>query len=211
MQIAETNLRFNGSLKQRSRTDYIVLHHADASRCTVRDVHRWHQNKGWSGIGYHFFVAKDGAVYRGRPVNTVGAHCLNYNASSIGICAEGDFERESMPPQQWRAILELVRELKKTYPQARVVGHRDLMATACPGKYYPLQEIKAGRGPAVKEVASGMFKDVPDNHWAKSDIERLGKLGLFVGDEQGRFNPDAPVTRAQLAAVISRLLKLLGK
>jgi hypothetical protein len=76
-----------------------------------------------------------------------------------------------------------------------------------------LEEIKAGKGPveAAKEALNGMFKDVPDNHWAKASIERLAKLGIIKGDEQGNFRPDEPLTRAQLAAVLDRLLKLLGR
>jgi len=211
VKIIEKNLKFNGNLGRRTRTDYIVLHHADKSQASVEDIHRIHLNKGWAGIGYHYFVRKDGSIYRGRPRDAVGAHCLGYNDRSLGICAEGDFEKEHMPVAQWKAILWLVNELKKIYPKAQVVGHRDLNATACPGRYYPLAEIKAGKGPveAIKEVLSGMFKDVPEGHWAKGSIERLAQLGLLKGDEQGRFRPDEPVTRAQLAAVLDRLINYL--
>lgn len=75
-----------------------------------------------------------------------------------------------------------------------------------------MEQIKCGAGPAavIKEVL-GMFKDVADGHWAKESIERLAKLGLLKGDQQGNFNPDGPITRAQLAAVLDRLLKLFGK
>ena len=59
MKINETNLSF-GSMSRRSATKRIILHHAEASNCTVQDIHRWHLNNGWSGIGYHFFVRKDG-------------------------------------------------------------------------------------------------------------------------------------------------------
>ncbi|AEG14675.1 N-acetylmuramoyl-L-alanine amidase family 2 [Desulfofundulus kuznetsovii DSM 6115] len=155
MQIAETNLAFRKTPARRSKTHFLVLHHADASRCTVYDVHQWHLNKGWAGCGYHFFVSKDGRVYRGRPIDTVGAHCPGHNASSIGICCEGNYEQEHMPPAQWRALLELVAYLKRIYPGVRVAGHRDLYPTACPGRYFPLEEIKAGRGPAGTAGTSG--------------------------------------------------------
>ncbi|WP_084413195.1 N-acetylmuramoyl-L-alanine amidase [Desulfovirgula thermocuniculi] len=213
MKIIETNLRFNQPLGYRSRTDFIVLHHADATNCTVWDVHQWHLNNGWAGIGYHYFITKAGEIYRGRPRDTIGSHCYGYNSRSVGICCEGNFEEEYMPAAQWRAVLELVRELKRIYPDACVVGHCELNSTSCPGRYFPLEDIKAGRGPVevVKEVIWGMFKDVPNDHWAKNSIERLAQLGLLKGDEYGNFRPDEPVTRAQLAAVLERLLKFLGK
>lgn len=213
MQVIETNLQFNGPLSYRSRTDYIVLHHAEALNASAEDVHRWHLNNGWIGIGYNYYVRKDGSVYRGRPRNAIGAHCQGYNSISVGVCAEGDYENESMPPEQWQAILELVEELKQIYPGVHVVGHRELNATACPGRYYPLEEIKAGKGPAdiAKEVIIGMFPDVPSDHWAKGAIDKLAQLGLLKGDEAGNFRPEEPVTRAQLAAVLYRVLKLLGR
>lgn len=209
--IIDVGLKFREALQPRGRTDYIVLHHAEASHATVQDIHQWHLNNGWAGIGYHYYVRKDGSIYRGRPRDTIGAHVLGHNNDSIGICAEGNYEVEYMPAAQWSAILALVRELKQIYPQAKVVGHRDLMATACPGRNYPLDEIKRGIGPAIsqKEVLD-MFKDI-QNHWAKEDIEHLEKLGIVKGDENGNFNPDKPITRAEVAALLSRLLKLLGR
>jgi len=213
VQIIEVGLKFNGPLSYRSKTSYIVLHHAEAAQASVEDIHRWHLANGWSGCGYNYYVRKNGSIYRGRPREAIGAHCQGYNSISVGICAEGDYENESMPPEQWQAILELVEELKQIYPGARVVGHRELNATACPGRYYPLEEIKAGKGPVdvVKEVITGMFPDVPNSHWAKESIDRLAQLSLLKGDEAGNFRPEDPVTRAQLAVVLDRLLRLLGR
>jgi N-acetyl-anhydromuramyl-L-alanine amidase AmpD len=211
VQIIEANLEFRNRLAKRSRTDYIVLHHADWSECSVYDIHRSHLAKGWAGIGYAYFVSKDGEVYQGRPPDAIGAHCKNYNARSVGICAEGDYETEQMPGYQKNAIVSLLVWLKKQYPNAKIVGHRDLFPTACPGRNYPFLEILEAVKVKVlfKEVA-GLFKDVPDNHWAKGSIERLAKLGLLKGDPKGNFQPDKPLTRAQLAAVLDRLLTYLG-
>lgn len=145
MQVIEEHYTWNGSLALRSRTEYIVLHHAAVSKCTAQDVHKWHLANGWAGIGYHFFVAKNGAIYRGRPLNVIGAHAYDYNHLSVGICAEGDYEKEQMPAVQLQTLVELVACLKGIYPGAKVVGHGDLMATNCPGKNYPLEEIKMDR------------------------------------------------------------------
>jgi len=143
VRIIETSLqKFRNKLTKRSRTDYIVLHHADWPKCSVYDIHRSHLARGWAGIGYAYFVSKDGQIYRGRPHDAVGAHCEGYNSVSLGICAEGDYEDEwQMPSEQKNAIIALLVELKKVYPQAQIVGHRDLIATSCPGKNYPFNEI----------------------------------------------------------------------
>lgn len=143
MNIIETNWNWRRGLTNRPRTDYIALHHAQANKCSAADVDRWHKEKGRSGIGYHFFVRKDGRIYRGRPLNKMGAHVSGMNNCSIGICAEGSYEKETtMPDPQKQAIKELLRYLKGIYPDAKVVGHREIGESDCPGRYYPLKEMK---------------------------------------------------------------------
>lgn len=77
MQIIETNLKFN-AMDIRNKTEQIVLHHSGVTVLqSVETIHNYHKNtNGWSGIGYHFYVRKDGKIYRGRPENTVGAHAV---------------------------------------------------------------------------------------------------------------------------------------
>lgn len=142
MRIIDPKLKFKGQLLKRRLTKYIVLHHADASTATVYDIHQWHLKNGWAGIGYHFYVRKDGSVYQGRPLNTIGAHVYGHNAYSVGICAEGNYMVETMPAAQKQAIVELIKYIKEIYPTAKIVGHKDLMATDCPGKNFPLNELK---------------------------------------------------------------------
>ncbi len=144
MNIKKASLKF-GSMKNRTKTTLLVLHHAAAKICSVETVHQWHKNNGWSGIGYHFLVRKDGTIYEGRPINKVGAHAYGFNSSSIGICFEGNFETEKMTAAQKKAGKELVTYVRQQYPTiTKVVGHRDLMATACPGKNFPFDEIAKG-------------------------------------------------------------------
>lgn len=145
MQIIDEKYNWNGGFTSRSKTDYIVLHHAEAVKCTAQDVHSWHRANGWTGIGYHFFVRKDGTIYRGRPLDVVGAHVQGMNSCSIGICAEGDYhaKEKTMPQAQKKSIIELCQYLKKNYyPNAKIVGHREIGDSNCPGRYYPLDEIK---------------------------------------------------------------------
>ncbi len=145
MNIIETNWKWRTSLTDRPSTKYIALHHAAAVTCSAATVHSWHRDgKGWSGIGYHFFVRKDGTIYRGRPLHKMGAHVEGMNNCSIGICAEGDYDVEKvMPEVQKKAIKALLRNLKEIYPAAKIVGHREIGASDCPGAYYPIEEMKS--------------------------------------------------------------------
>lgn len=143
MKIIETDWNWRGALSERARTDYIALHHAEASTCTARQVDEWHKSNGWIGIGYHFFVRKDGSIYRGRPLDKLGAHVQGMNNRSVGICAEGAYSRETMPFAQKKAIAELIDYLKTNYyPNARIVGHKEIGSSDCPGSNYPLEELK---------------------------------------------------------------------
>lgn len=141
MNIIERTYSLNGGLSNRNTTNRIILHHAAVSNCSVDDVDRWHKNKGWTCIGYHFFVRKDGSIYRGRREEAIGAHAYGSNTDSIGICAEGNFENETMGDVQKQALKELVAYLKNKYGITKVQRHRDVNATACPGKNYPFEEI----------------------------------------------------------------------
>ena len=141
MKINEVNYKWKGTLVKRTKTEMIVLHHAASKSCTAQDIHSWHLAKQWSGIGYHFFVRKDGTIYRGRPEDVVGAHATNYNSKSIGICFEGDYTIQTMPKAQLEAGKELVAYLKDKYKISMVKAHRDLMATSCPGVKFPFDEI----------------------------------------------------------------------
>ncbi len=144
MNIIETNLKFNSNHSTRSgNPPGIVLHHA-AANGSVQDVHNWHLANGWAGIGYHFYVRKDGSIYRGRPENWIGSHTSGHN-SKIGICAEGNFDVEQMGAAQKNAIIELLDYLYEKYGKLKVYGHRDLDATACPGENYPFNDIVNGK------------------------------------------------------------------
>ena len=141
MNIIEKSYNFKSNMDKRKSTTRIILHHAAASSCSADDVHRWHLNNGWAGIGYHFFVRKDGSIYRGRPLGYVGAHASGSNYDSVGVCFEGDFTKESMPDVQKEAGKEIVAYLKNYYGIKKVQRHSDVCATACPGGNFPFTEI----------------------------------------------------------------------
>ena len=142
MNIIETNLQFNGSLSYCNYPNKIVLHNADASVCTIYDIHQWHLENGWSGCGYHFLVRKDGSVYRGRPENAIGSHCKGNNTGSLGICFEGNYMTDTMPQVQYNAGIELIQYLFNKYGALAIYGHKELFETDCPGTNFPLNDFK---------------------------------------------------------------------
>lgn len=158
MNIIETNLKFK-SMSKRQSTDRLILHHSACSNCTAEQIHQWHLNNGWEGVGYHFLVRKDGNVYRLRPEEYIGAHAYGSNYNSIGICAEGNFENETMPEAQKNSLIELVSYLKGKYGISKVLKHSDVNNTACPGKNYPFNEIVNGKVEERHEV-SGIIADI---------------------------------------------------
>ncbi len=144
MKVIEEKYNWSGSLGERNRTEEIIIHHR-AGNGDTQSVHREHLANGWSGIGYHFYIRKDGSVYRGRPLNAMGAHCVGRNSISIGICFEGNYQSErTMPEAQLESGKELISYLKGIFPYAKIKRHSDCIATMCPGRYFPFEEILKG-------------------------------------------------------------------
>nr|DAV68428.1 MAG TPA: endodeoxyribonuclease I [Caudoviricetes sp.] len=141
LNIIEKTYKINGNLSTRNSTERIILHHAAASQCSADDIDKWHKQKDYSCIGYHFFIRKDGTIYRGRQENAVGAHAYQNNYNSIGICFEGDFEKEQMTDTQVEAGKELVAYLKNKYNISKVQKHSDVCSTSCPGRNFKFDEI----------------------------------------------------------------------
>ena len=139
VQIRETYLRFL-SLTNRTVTDAIVIHHVGGTdrEVSAAEIHRWHLHNGWSGIGYHYVIHKDGSIERGRPRDAVGAHCYGENYHTIGINLVGNFQIALPTGVQMDAAVALVAQLCRIYrirPGAgTIVGHRDLNSTECPGQ-----------------------------------------------------------------------------
>ncbi len=174
MNIIKSYFQFKEPLSKRQSTKYIVLHHRGGDG-DVESIHRQHLKNGYSGIGYHFYVRKDGQVFQGRPKENVGAHCLNNNYNSLGICFEGNFENEEMGYAQKKAGAELVLYLKKLYADARVVCHRDMLATACPGKNFPVDAIKSS-----ETVTRKMLTSANDITWELSQKIEILDIDGFV-------------------------------
>ena len=98
---------------------------------TVADVTRWHKERGFNTIGYHYLIGLNGERWAGRPLEQAGAHVTGQNANSIGICYVGGLAVDGKTPKDTRtnmqkvALLTLLREIKVCYPTATIMGHRD--------------------------------------------------------------------------------------
>ena len=122
------------------RIDKIILHCSatlPGQRVDVETITRWHKQRGFKTIGYHFFIDRSGTIHAGRPLEEQGAHCKGQNAHSIGICYEGGLDKEGWPLDtrtilQRIAMKELVAQLLGQFPDATVHGHREFANKACP-------------------------------------------------------------------------------
>lgn len=119
----------------------LIIIHCSATQegkdFTVEDIDRWHKAKGWKCIGYHYVIHRDGTIHKGRPEEQIGAHCVNHNKHSIGVCYIGGLSQDGQPkdtrtPEQRAAIRALLVKLKQSYPRALIMGHNVFASKACP-------------------------------------------------------------------------------
>ena len=120
--------------------DKIIIHCSatlPGQRVDVETITRWHKQRGFKTIGYHFFIDRSGTIHAGRPLEQQGAHCKGQNAHSIGICYEGGLDKYGFPLDtrtimQRIAMKELVAQLQERFTEATVHGHREFANKACP-------------------------------------------------------------------------------
>lgn len=131
---------------------------------TVEQIRGWHKKRGWSDIGYHYVVYRDGSVHKGRPLWKQGAHVRGHNRGTVGICYIGGVAgdgsnkaKDTRTPAQKDAIENLLLELLDKYPKIKkITGHNQYAAKACPsfhaGKEYAPLLSRDKRG--AKELVS---------------------------------------------------------
>ena len=99
---------------------------------SVAQIDSWHRERGFKfGVGYHYVIRRDGSIEAGRPEWMVGAHCVNHNKYSIGVCYEGGLDARGQPADtrtaaQKATLRRLLTDLHRRYPRAVIVGHHDL-------------------------------------------------------------------------------------
>lgn len=137
------------SLKKRTKTNAIFIHCADTPPTMDigwREINQWHvRDNGWSAVGYHVVIRRDGTIEAGRPLDTVGAHVASRNSDSVGVCLIGGKgayagmnPEKHFTKEQLASLVAVVKELQETYPGAEVLGHRD----ADKGKQCPSFDAK---------------------------------------------------------------------
>lgn len=119
----------------------IIVHCAatpEGKDFTVKDIDKWHRERGFNCIGYHYVIYLDGSIHNGRDLNKAGAHCTGHNSKSIGVCYIGGVAKDGKTPKDTRtkeqkeSLLLLLRELKTKFPKAKIHGHREFANKACP-------------------------------------------------------------------------------
>lgn len=157
------------------------------------EIDRWHRQRGWKGFGYHYLIDRDGVVVPGRPESEVGAHVSGHNAHSIGICLvgghgsnENDRFADHYTSLQEGALSELLDELQGRYPDAKIRGHNEVAAKACPGFNVArwlrgprkiLSETRTAKGGAVAAggTAVAALSDVAEQALsAAGDVNAVG-------------------------------------
>lgn len=116
--------------------DKIIVHCSasqDSLDIGAKEINEWHKQRGWSGIGYHYVIRRDGTIEVGRPVHKMGAHCKGQNRASIGVCWVGI---DNPTPEQFLSMDALLADLVRIYDVNidNVLGHREATVTSktCP-------------------------------------------------------------------------------
>jgi len=119
-----------------------IIVHCSATRegenFEVAEIRKWHLARGFSDIGYHFYIDLYGEIHKGRDINKIGAHCKGHNRNSIGICYCGGVEADGKTPKDTRydcqkeSLTAVLRTLKAMYPNAVIHSHNDFANKACP-------------------------------------------------------------------------------
>jgi hypothetical protein len=154
-------------LAARGPLDHLVVHHTafPSSRVArtrasesahLREIQRWHRERGFSTIGYHFVVSPTGRIFRGRPVDRQGAHVRAHNVGTIGIALMGDFELERATAAALASLDFVRRELVPGGADVPLLGHREHdghESNACPGRFLA-EATRARRAPGPRVVSA---------------------------------------------------------
>ena len=133
---------FGNSIKKSTRKINEIILHCSATPegkdFTTSQIKSWHLQRGFSDIGYHYVIYRDGSIHIGRDESVIGAHCTGHNTNSIGVCyiggcaSDGKTPKDTRTTEQKQSLVKLLKELKTKYPQASIHGHRDFSSKACP-------------------------------------------------------------------------------
>jgi N-acetyl-anhydromuramyl-L-alanine amidase AmpD len=97
-----------------------IIHCSDSLYGDAQSIKRYHMNKGWSDIGYHFIIKQDGTIELGRPLEKMGSHCKGYNKSTIGTCLIG---RSVFTDKQYQSLKALHKTLQSLFGKIPALEH----------------------------------------------------------------------------------------
>jgi len=118
-----------------------IILHCTATRAgeqiNVKQIDKWHRDRGWSEIGYHYVLYADGTIATGRDIRKKGAHVKGHNHDSVGVAYVGGVDsnlvpQDTMTMQQEMAFLHLVNSLRVVFGDMSVHGHNEFSSKACP-------------------------------------------------------------------------------
>lgn len=141
LNIQEVDYKWTKELNIDNKPNKIIVHHAAGSNFTAEQINKMHVDKGYDGIGYHFYIRKDGTIYRGRPEEAEGAHTIGENKQSLGICLEGNMDKDELNDNQKESLEKLSEYLVIKYNLEKIDGHSDYYNTRCPGKNISIEGL----------------------------------------------------------------------
>ena len=141
LKVVENDFEWNGEVKGGNIPDTIYIHHS-VDNIKVENIHKMHLDNGWAGMGYHYFIDKEGVIYKGRDDEKIGAQAKNNNINSLGVCLQGNFENDILGEVQKGSLIKLLRYLTLKYKILDIEGHREVTETLCPGENISIGEIQ---------------------------------------------------------------------
>jgi N-acetylmuramoyl-L-alanine amidase len=183
------------------RVQYLVVHTAafEGRNCDRAMIDRWHRERGWSGIGYHYVILNDrhdrhpdGTLQEGRPTTTAGAHAMGLNSRSLGICCVGHGDRAPFTAAQRATLLALLSDLMDRHevPADRVIGHREVNRL--------VQEGHLGREHSTTKSCPGRMVDMDE---LRRDVVAFRRPPLVV---EPTGSPAEPAALARALGVLAR-------
>ena len=136
---------------------HIVLHTlAFDGNAGIKEVDRWHRERGFNSVGYHYIIRRDGTLESGRAENVAGAHCRagGYNSKSLGVAFEGHGDNERWTTAQWDTLRKcfVFWRLKYAIEPNNVIGHREAPDNkSCPGELINMEEVRTSLAQCTKE------------------------------------------------------------
>lgn len=197
MKINKVYLKGENQVSGWNNPSKLIIHHPEfyGSIERLNDIMR---SMGFTMIGYNYYVRKDGSVWKGRPDNVTSGNCYNQNHSSLGICFEGNYDKDkTMPEAQFNAGVELIKELKAKYGIREVNGHKHYYNTACPGRYFPLSRMlssiqgKPSGSISTSNSSTSVTKSLDEaRRFVGTHCKELQQLLIKAGYDCGGFGAD---------------------